>query len=239
MNSDDKKKILLVDDEAIIAMHEKQQLENAGYSIKHVMSGKHAVQQALNKDMNYDLILMDINLGPGIDGTQAAEEILKEKDIPVVFLSSHTEPEIVEKTEKITSYGYVVKNSDITVLDASIKMAFKLFQANKLERMHHKLLQKSEDRLSKIMLAANDGMWDWDLITNEVYFDPRYYQMSGYTIDEFPHTLEEFQNRVHPDEVDYVMKEAEKHLKGETENFDVKFRFRKKQGTGNGYRGRE
>ncbi len=230
MNSDDKKKILLVDDEAIIAMHEKQQLENAGYSIKYVMSGKDAVQQALNKDMNYDLILMDINLGSGIDGTQAAEEILKEKDIPVVFLSSHTEPEIVEKTEKITSYGYVVKDSDITVLDASIKMAFKLFQANKLERIHHKLLQKSEDRLSKIMLAANDGMWDWDLITNEVYFDPRYYQMSGYTIDEFPHALEEFQNRVHPDEVDYVMKEAEKHLKGETENFDVKFRFRKRTG---------
>jgi len=52
---------------------------------------------------------------------------LSKNDIPVVFLSSHTEPEIVEKTERITSYGYVVKNSTITVLDASIKMAFKLF----------------------------------------------------------------------------------------------------------------
>ncbi len=40
---------------------------------------------------------MDINLGPGIDGTQAAEQILNKKDIPVVFLSSHTEPEVVEK----------------------------------------------------------------------------------------------------------------------------------------------
>ena len=74
---------------------------------------------------------MDIDLGKGIDGTQAAETIQKDFDIPIVFLSSHMEPEIVEKTEKITSYGYVVKNSSITVLDASIKMAFKLFYANK------------------------------------------------------------------------------------------------------------
>ncbi len=50
--------------------------------------------------------------------------------MPIVFLSSHMEPEIVEKTEKITSNGYVVKSSSITVLDASIKMAFKLFDAN-------------------------------------------------------------------------------------------------------------
>ncbi len=92
------------------------------------------------------------------------------------------------------------------------------------------VLRKSEDRLSKIMIAANDGMYDWDLKTNKVYFDPRYYQMSGYDVDEFPHNLEEFQKRVHPDDVDYVMNEAEKHLKGETNRFSVKFRFRKKSG---------
>jgi PAS domain S-box-containing protein len=73
---------------------------------------------------------MDINLGKGIDGTEAAESILKEKEIPVVFMSSHTELDVVKKKEKITSYGYVVKNSGITVLDASIKMAFKLYAAH-------------------------------------------------------------------------------------------------------------
>lgn len=77
---------------------------------------------------------MDIGLGPGLDGTEVAEIIFKNRDIPIVFLSSHTEPEIVAKTEKITSYGYVVKGSGNTVLDASIKMAFKLFDALKSER---------------------------------------------------------------------------------------------------------
>ncbi len=125
----EKKTILLVEDQAILALAETQQLEKMGYTVHHVTTGEKAVQSALATDPQYDLILMDINLGPGIDGTQAAEQILNSKKIPVVFLSSHTEPEVVEKTEKITSYGYVVKNSGPTVLHASIKMAFKLHEA--------------------------------------------------------------------------------------------------------------
>jgi DNA-binding NarL/FixJ family response regulator len=90
---------------------------------------KKPIEAVVHGKTRIDLILMDINLGPGMDGTQAAEKILEHTDIPIVFLSSHTEPSVVEKTEKITSYGYIVKNSGITVFDASIKMAFKLHKA--------------------------------------------------------------------------------------------------------------
>jgi PAS domain S-box-containing protein len=62
----------------------------------------------------------------GMSGTDAARRILADRDLPLIFLSSHTEPEIVEKTEGITSYGYIVKNSGDTVLLASIRMAFRL-----------------------------------------------------------------------------------------------------------------
>lgn len=120
------KKILLVEDDYLIAASGKLRLEQYGYDVIVAGSGEEAVEM-FRELPGIDLILMDINLGRGIDGTQAAEMILGEREIPVVFLSSHTDPEIVEKTEKITSYGYVVKNSGITVLDASIKMAFKLF----------------------------------------------------------------------------------------------------------------
>lgn len=156
MNSEDKKKILLVEDEVIIAMMEKQQLEKYGYNVHHITNGEDAIRIALNNDSNYDLFLMDINLGSGIDGTQAAEEILKTKDIPVVFLSSHTEPEIVEKTEKITSYGYVVKNSGIVVLDASIKMAFKLFKSKMNEKIKEKYLQDTNNLISTAFDSSLD-----------------------------------------------------------------------------------
>jgi DNA-binding NarL/FixJ family response regulator len=100
-------------------------LEEKGYSVQHVATGEKAIEVILKDNTPVDLILMGLDLGNGMDGTQAAEIILKEKRIPVVFLSSYIEKKIVDKTEKITSYGYVVKNSSITVLDASIKMAFK------------------------------------------------------------------------------------------------------------------
>ncbi len=120
----------MVEDEVIIAMTEKKQLEKYGYNVVTAHTGEKAME-LVNVSPEFDLILMDINLGKGLDGTQTAEHILSKHDMPIVFLSSHTEPEVVEKTENITSYGYVVKNSSITVLDASIKMAFKLFDAKK------------------------------------------------------------------------------------------------------------
>ncbi len=106
----------------------KRQLQEEGYEVIHVFSGEEAIE-TMQKGPAVDLILMDIDLGTGMDGTVAAEQILADSDIPLLFLSSHTEKEVVEKTESITNYGYVVKASSFTVLDASIKMAFKLFAA--------------------------------------------------------------------------------------------------------------
>lgn len=123
--------ILLVEDEAIIALNEKMILERHGYSVVTATTGELAVELAAS-DTAIELVLMDINLGSGIDGTEAAQMILAARELPVVFVSSHTEPEIVERTEKITSYGYIVKNSGETVLATSVKMAFRLFDSRKL-----------------------------------------------------------------------------------------------------------
>lgn len=139
--------ILLVEDEFILAFVEKKELEKRGYVVHHVGTGEQAINFIQNNSVSIDLILMDIDLGPGLDGTKTAEKILSLKDIPIVFLSSHTEPEIVEKTEKITSYGYVVKNTGIVVLDASIKMALKLFNA-KLDQL------RAEESLKIFSLAV-------------------------------------------------------------------------------------
>jgi CheY-like chemotaxis protein len=143
MASHENKTILLVEDEVIIALAEKISLEKYGYTVITVNSGEDAVE-AFKKNKNVDLILMDIDLGNGISGAEAASRILHGADVPVVFLSSHIEKDIVEKTELITSYGYVVKKSGITILDASIKMAFKLFEAKRIAHDREMALKKSE-----------------------------------------------------------------------------------------------
>jgi len=133
------KTILLVEDEAFIALAEKTILEKNSYHVIVAYNGEQAIESVEAGDA-IDLVLMDINLGKGIDGTQTAQNILAIQDIPIVFLSSHTEPEVVEKTEAITSYGYIVKNTGETVLLASIKMAFRLFQAKQTVEENQKIL---------------------------------------------------------------------------------------------------
>ena len=151
--------ILLVEDEAIIAMEEAMILRSEGYEVVQAFSGEEAVLIAGRRNASIDMILMDIDLGNGIDGTEAARQILEFCDIPVVFLSSHTEKEIVDKTEKITSYGYIVKNFPPIILNTSIKMAHKLY-------LEKKRVKESNDALAEMnenLKAVNSELIKWRL----------------------------------------------------------------------------
>lgn len=142
--------ILLVEDEALIAMSERALLERYGLHVTVVHSGEAALDLFRAGD-DVELVLMDIDLGRGMDGTETAERILSSRELPIIFLSSHTEPEIVARTERITSYGYVVKHSGEHVLIASIKMALRLFSA-------HERLRTEGENLRAVMRAAPVGM---------------------------------------------------------------------------------
>jgi PAS domain S-box-containing protein len=187
------RKILLVEDEVIIALHERALLEKNGFDV--ILA--HTPAQAIDivaKNPAIDLILMDIDLGGEIDGTEVARKILRDRELPISFLSSHTEPEIVKRTEDITSYGYIVKNSGETVLIASIKMAFKLFDAHKQERQSierlqatERMLKESVSYLKAILTSSPQGYWVMNadgsfLDVNNVYADN-----IGYSRDELLH----------------------------------------------------
>ncbi|MFO7848491.1 MAG: PAS domain S-box protein [Spirochaetia bacterium] len=159
------KKILLVEDEAILAMAETRMLEKHGFEVTAVYSGEKALETVVS-DPGISLILMDIDLGGGMDGTEAAQRILEKFDLPIVFLSSHTEPEVVKKTEGITSYGYIVKDSGETVLLASMKMAFKLFDTNKKlapidditdRKQAEEEVRQSKERYSSLFTYMEEG----------------------------------------------------------------------------------
>lgn len=79
---------------------------------------------------------MDIDLGDGkMDGTEAAEMILNEYELPIVFLTSHAEKEMVEKGKGITRYGYVLKNAGEFVLIEAITMAFELIPSRNISTL--------------------------------------------------------------------------------------------------------
>ncbi len=193
MNYKEQKTILLVEDEAIIGMKESMELKNYGYDVIHVLNGPQAIDAVNDDKTEINLILMDIDLGQEIDGTDVAKMILNEHDLPILFLSSHIEREIVEKTEDITYFGYVVKNSGITVLDASIKMAFRLHEAymnmknQKTEiEVKKKELQIFEKRYRRLFESAKDGILILDADSGKIVdVNPFLIEMLGYSKEQF------------------------------------------------------
>ena len=144
------RRILLVEDEHLVAMAERQSLESAGYTVSVASSGEQAVRR-VQRSTDIDLILMDIDLGEGIDGPEAALQILLMESIPIVFLTSHTKPEIVARVEEITSYGYIVKGAGPTVMLAAVKMAFQLWDAHQSLEQIHAEKKKQNDYMRRIL----------------------------------------------------------------------------------------
>ena len=99
----------------------------------------------------------------------------------------------------------------------------------KLKRIE-KALQLSEQRYDFAMSVVNDGIWDWRLDNNSIYFDSRYYTMLGYEDGEFPGDFEEFKKRVHADDFAKVIRQIKQYLSGEQKSFDSEFRFLRKDG---------
>ena len=149
------KKLLLVEDEAILALAEARVLRKAGYTVEIVHDGEAGVA-AVQSNPSIDLVLMDIDLGPGMNGPETAALILKTRSLPVVFLTAHSEREMVDKVRNITRYGYIVKNSGNFVLLSSIEMAFELFEAHEDSRRHARrreaMLRAIPDRMFTVGL---------------------------------------------------------------------------------------
>ena len=173
---DKNKTILIVEDEAIIALAQAETIKQFGYEVVTVDSGEQAVELA-GKNEAISLILMDINLGKGIDGPEAAQQILAKRNIPIVFLTSHAEREMVEKVRGITRYGYIIKNSGNFVLQSSIEMAFELFEA-------HQKSRENEERYRLLADNASDTIWMMGLDCIFTYHSPAVEILRGYKPEE-------------------------------------------------------
>lgn len=94
-------------------------------------------------------------------------------------------------------------------------------------------LRESEERYSLAVQGANDGLWDWDLKNNRIYFSPRWKSMLGYAEDEIGDDPKEWFNRLHPEDVERLQLDISGHLKGLTPHFENEHRMLHRDG---GYR---
>jgi PAS domain S-box-containing protein len=137
-------KILLVEDEPIVALDLRDQLQKLGYVVIGISTtGADALSKISN--LRPELVLMDIQLDGGMDGIETAARIPREFDLPVLYLTAFTQNEILERARATKPYGFIVKPVAERELHATIQMALARHRADSVVR-------KSEQRLAQLNL---------------------------------------------------------------------------------------
>ncbi|MGE3808198.1 MAG: PAS domain S-box protein, partial [Gemmataceae bacterium] len=92
-------------------------------------------------------------------------------------------------------------------------------------------LRRSRERFELAVKGSQDGLWDWDLQTNEVFFSPRWKSIIGHEDHEIAHHLKEWEIRLHPDEKEDVLAANYAHQAGTTPHYEYEYRLQHKDGT--------
>jgi CheY-like chemotaxis protein len=131
------RKLLIVEDEGIVAMDLANRLRGMGYTVAAVAaSGEKAIRAT--EETSPGLILMDIRLKGDMDGIEAAGQIQARFDIPVIFLTAMADVDTVRKAEQTAAYcGYVLKPFNEEELQAAIKRALSQHQAQRKSNLEH------------------------------------------------------------------------------------------------------
>ncbi|MGM9513206.1 two-component system response regulator [Roseateles sp. DB2] len=153
-------RIQIVEDERIVALDLKQDLEAMGYRVCGVAASEsHALELARREPP--DLVLMDINLGAGGDGTRAAKRLMDEYRVPVVYLTAYAEPETLKRAGLTAPYGYLLKPFELRELNATIHMAL---ARRRVERQ----AERAEQRYRLALDAGQLGVLEFGASGNEL-----------------------------------------------------------------------
>jgi PAS domain S-box-containing protein len=204
-------KILIVEDEAVIAKDLQWRLEGMGYDVPlTVANGEEAVDKAT--EINPDLVLMDIVLIGQMDGIEAAEQIRSKADIPVIYLTAYADEQTFERAKVTEPFGYLIKPIRDKELHISIEMA--LYQHSM-----EKKLRESKKLLSTVLNSTNDGVITTCAKGRVTYMNPAAEKLTGWKQEEaIGNTLEkvfDISNKISNKEMG---KKVEKSVKGGIEN---------------------
>ncbi|MBU7019052.1 MAG: PAS domain S-box protein [Theionarchaea archaeon] len=169
-------KILVVEDEWIVARDIRKRLEKMGYTVSAVVSsGKEALQQ-INR-IKPDIILMDIVIKGSMDGIKVAEKIHDSLDIPVIYLTAYADEEILQRAKETEPYGYILKPFEDRELHTAIEMAL---YKHKME----KKLKESEQWLATTLRSMGDGIITTNTEGIITFMNPVAETLTGWTEEE-------------------------------------------------------
>ena len=216
--------LLIVDDTDSNRDVLSRRLAHEGYLVTTAEDGHRAL--ALVGAGAYDLVLLDVEM-PGMTGLEVLRRLRETHSqtvLPVIMVTGRTEGAGIVEAFRLGANDYVTKPIDFPVALARIET-----------HLSHKRavedLRESEERYALAVRGANDGLWDWNLTTNEAYWSPRWKAMLGYDEPAIGVSPDEWLTRVHPDDARRVKEDLAAHLAGESGFYESEHRLLHSDGT--------
>jgi len=169
-------RIMVAEDEGIIAKDLERRLEKQGYTVAAVVaSGEDAIRRA--EETRPDLILMDIVLNGDIDGIEAAGEIRHRLDVPVIYLTAYADDKTLQRAKLTEPYGYIIKPFEDRTLCSTIEMSL-------YKHTMEKKVRESEEWLSTILRSIGDGVIASNAKGNVIFMNTVAEKLTGWTFEE-------------------------------------------------------
>ncbi len=201
-----KKKILVVEDERIVAEDIKGILENLGYGISGIAtSGEEAVKKA--KKAHPDLVLMDIVLEGNMNGIDAADQIYSRLDIPVVYLTAYADDVNLQRAKITEPFGYILKPFGESELHTVIETAL-------YKHEMEKTLRESEEKYRGLTETATDIIFTLDKEGKCTYLNPAGEKTVGYSTKDW--IGRSFTEILAPEYIESTIDRFRRGLSGET-----------------------
>lgn len=217
--------VLIVDDTADRLDLMSHLLRKAGYRVFTACDGREALDAA--RRVHPLLVISDVMM-PNVSGIELCRRLRADAELyatPILLVSAmRVDDKSAVEGLRAGADDYLEAPYDAMRLIAKVT---RLTERARFEEA----LRESEERYALAARGANDGLWDWNLKKNEVYFSTRWKSMLGYEEEEVGSCPEEWFDRVHPDDIGRVRVEIEAHIKGLSPRFKTEHRMLHKDGT--------
>jgi len=177
-----------------------------------------------------DIVVADYRL-PSFDGRSALDLVrARTPEVPVIILSGALGDEQAVDLIKAGARDYVLKDR-LARLGTAVSQALEDERQILQRKAAEAALRESLARLRLLMKAGNVGLWDWNLLTNVVFFSPEWKAQLGYADDEVPGRYEEWESRLHPDDLARALEAVRAFVGGARPDYHIEFRLRHKDGS--------
>ncbi len=225
----DKKKIMLVEDEAVTALDLESNLIKLGYEVSPIVtSGEDAVRKAA--ELHPDLILMDITLAGPMSGIEAADEIRKSNAIPIVFLTAHADAKTINRAKITEPFGYLPKPCSLATIMSTIEVALYKGEVDAQRRRAEKALKEAEEKYRTVANFTHD--WEYWIGPDEriIYTSPSCERITGHSAAAFEKDPSLIRQIIHPDDI-AVYDQHRQGVKVKKEDGEPEFRIIRADGS--------